>query len=156
MTPAVTTSVAFAEETLSEAREDIEKLMRGHWEEIAFFKDIPLEPDYDTYGKIEFFGKLRIFTVRLEGELIGYAVFLLSPALHYRSSMQAIQDVLYLHPNYRRGGTGGRFIKWCDDQLKLANVQVVMHHVKVAHDFGPLLERLGYQKTDTLWARRLD
>jgi hypothetical protein len=153
---AVETRVVFAEETVSEAKEDIKRLMHGHWAEIAHYKDIPLEPDYETYEKIEVFKKLRVFTIRKDAELIGYAIFFLNPAPHYVSSMQAIQNVLYLHPDYRRGGTGGRFIKWCDAQLKLANVQVVMHHVKAAHNFGPLLERMGYELTDHLYAKRLD
>ena len=35
-------------------------------------------------------------------------------------------------------------------------LQVVSQHVKLAHDFGPLLKRLGYEHVEHVWQRRLD
>lgn len=129
--------------------------MRLHYEEISAFKDIPLDPDIASYAKIEEVGALRVFTAREDGgELIGYAVFFIKPNIHYRTSLQALQDILYIHPQKR--GFGMRFIAWCDEQLKNESIQVVYHHVKAKHNFGPMLERLGYGLVDLIYARRLD
>jgi hypothetical protein len=51
---------------------------------------------------------------------------------------------------------GGRFIKWCDEQLRAEGVAVVYHHIKAAHNFGPMLERFGYELVDLIYSRRLN
>lgn len=129
-------------------------LLDLHYKEIAHYLDIPLKPNFEGYFNAEDSGALRVFTARKEGKLIGYAIFFLKHNLHYSSSLQAAQDILFLHPGHR--GTGGRFIKWCDTQLQAEGVQAVYHHVKAAHNFGPLLERMGYSLVDHIYARRLD
>lgn len=140
-------SVTLLEETLP--------LVVKHYEEISHFKDIKLEPDFDGYLGIEKAGALRFFTIREDDDtLIGYAVFLVRHNMHYKSSLQAFQDVLFLRSEKR--GTGMKFINWCDMQLKNEGVQIVYHHVKKRHNFGPMLERLKYELVDLLYARRLD
>lgn len=130
-------------------------LLYAHWEEIAHFKDISLEPDLDAYEKLHKAGVLRTFTARNEfDKLVGYAVFVVRANPHYRSSVQAVQDILYVDKQYR--GKGLEFIKWCDEQLKAEGVQAVYQHVKQAHNFGPALERIGYELVDLIYARRLD
>lgn len=126
-----------------------------HWKEIAHFPDIMLEPDTDAYLRAEATGNLRVFTARDDsGEAIGYAVFFLRQNPHYKSSLQASQDILFIKPDRR--GTGMRLIKWCDEQLALEGVQAVYHHVKQAHNFGPMLERIGYEPVEYIYTRRLD
>ena len=53
-------------------------------------------------------------------------------------------------------GFGGKFILWCDDELRKEGVQVVYHHIKAAHNWGKMIERLGYQLQDLIYCRRLD
>lgn len=130
-------------------------LLYMHWKEIAHYQDIKLEPAFDKYEQLDAEGALRVYTARDDGGLlIGYSVYFLRYNLHYRSSLNALQDVLFIHPNHR--GMGGKFIKWCDEQLKEEKVQAVYHHVKAQHNFGPLLERMGYELVDLIYARRLD
>lgn len=130
-------------------------LLTAHYKEVAHYQDIPLEPSVDGYRALADSGALRIFTARdEENDLVGYAVYFLKYNLHYQSSLQAGQDILYVRPDSR--GIGARLIKWCDEQLKAEGVQVVYQHVKAAHNFGPMLERQGYELVDLLYARRLD
>lgn len=131
-------------------------LLERHWREISAFQDIPLKPDIEKYVAMEQAGNLRCFTVRVDDALIGYAVFFVHMNLHYSTSLQAVQDVLYLEKSSRGAGVGREFISWCDDQLKAESVQVVYHHVKEKLNFGPLLQGLGYKRIEALWARRLD
>lgn len=131
-------------------------LFTDHYKEIAHYKDIPLEPDtihYDTAQKI---GILRVYTVRENGRLSGYSVFTVGKNPHYASSTQAKQDILFLSSNLRGGMNGFKFISWCDEQLKKEGVQAVYHHVKKDHNFGPVLERMGYELVDLIYGRRLD
>ena len=85
--------------------------------------------------------------------LVGYAVFFVRGNPHYKSSRQAVQDVLFLHKSAR--GNGARFVAWCDHRLVEEGTEVVYHHVKAAHDFGVMLERQGYELVDKVYAKRL-
>jgi len=131
-------------------------LLTAHYKEIAHHQDIPLEPSIEGYQAAQDMGALRIFTARTrdEGDLVGYAVYFVRHNLHYRSSLQAAQDILFVRPDSR--GVGARLIKWCDEQLKAEGVQLVLHHVKAAHNFGPMLERMGYELVDLIYTKRLD
>jgi hypothetical protein len=147
----------FSRETSATVIDEIKPLLDAHYAEIAHYQDIPVNVAYEKYLAVEALGRLRIYTVRSRGELVGYAIFTLAPSLHYSGSLQAMQDVLYLHPWYRKGRVGMRFIEWCDSQLRVDGAQVVYQHQKIAHPaLGKLLARIGYEAIDTIWARRLD
>lgn len=150
--------VEFAREQAGPIFDEIKPLLRAHFEEIAYYRDIPLNPDYGRYFEAEHHGWLRIYTARTAGCLIGYAIYFVRPSLHYRDSLQAHQDILYLAPEHRKGGSGMRLIRFADRALADESVQVVIQHVKARADlnFGPLLERMGYELMDQLYTRRLD
>lgn len=136
--------------------EEMLPLFRLHYKEVAHFTDIPLDPDFEMYFKMEAAGSLRVYTAREDdGKLIGYAVYFIKHNIHYKSSLQALQDVIFVDPNKR--GVGAKLILWCDKQLKDEGVQIVFQHIKVAtpHTIA-LFERLGYEKIDMILGKRLD
>ena len=148
-------SVSFQRENLAQFIPDALPLMRNHYAEVARYQDIPFDPDWDAYYSMESAGAFRVFTARdFDGSLIGYACFFVHRNLHYKTSRQAVQDVIYIDPSVR--GFGREFIGWCDDQLKGEGVQVVYHHVKCAKDFSSALVKLGYEKIEYIYGRRLD
>lgn len=150
-------TIRYARETVATVIDEIQPLLRAHWAEIAQYPDIPLSPDFDCYKHLEAHGQLRIYTARHSSyALIGYAIYTVSPALHYSNSIQAKQDVLFLQPEHRAGRIGWKLIAFADELLRQDGVQVVYQHVKTDHDFGPLLERIGYRFCDKLYSRRLD
>jgi hypothetical protein len=145
----------FNQEKMSDILTEVKPLLFLHYKEIAHYQDIPLEPDWEAYQKLEELGVMRIYTARNDThQLVGYALFFLKANLHYKSSLQAAQDILFIHPEHR--GFGAKFLLWCDQQLKADGVQAVYHHVKKEHNFGPLLEKFGYELVDLIYARRLD
>jgi len=147
----------FQRELAQDVFEEMIPLLKKHWEEIAHFKDIPLNPDVELYYQMEDAGTLRVYTARTEeGKLVGYCVFFLRNNLHYRSSFQALQDVLFIDPDHR-GMFGAKFILWCEGQLEYEGVQVVFQHIKVAtQKTVELMKRLGYEPIDIILGKRLD
>lgn len=148
--------LTFRTEILAQAKTDGEPLLKRHWQEIAHYLDIPYAPRWDQYELLEANGALRIFTARLDGQLVGYCVFVLAMSIHYGSSLEANEDVLFLAPEHRKGLVGAKLIKFSDELLKAEGVQVVSRHVKFAHDHAPLLERFGYEPVDKILKKRLD
>lgn len=150
--------LAIAREAFTpELHAEMAPLLALHWREIAAFQDIPLEVDVDRYSAMEAGGALRLFIARQDGKMVGYACFVVSTNAHYRGSLQAVQDVLYVDPACRCSTIGLRLIRHCDEEMAREGVQVVLQHAKVAQPaLHAILPRLGYQAVDMIYAKRLD
>mgnify|MGYP001607900475 CR=1 FL=1 len=143
----------YQQEAVADVLDEIRPLLDMHWREVSHYQDIQLRPDWDFYCTAQ---GIRLYTARDEGRLIGYCVFFVSHNKHYMDSMQAVQDILFVHPEYRGSRAGYRLIKFCDEQLRQEGCQVVYQHMKAAQSFGPLLEHAGYELVDLIYAKRLD
>jgi len=154
---ATATATVFQRETLAQVWAEALPLLAEQARELAPYPDIAFNPDRVAYEQAEQAGMLRIFTVRVDGVLAGYAVFFIRTNPHYCDSLQAVQDVLWLAPAYRRGGLGLQLIASCDTALKAEGVQVVLHHAKLKSPaLGQVLLKLGYEPIDTIYTKRLD
>ncbi len=145
----------FQREDAIDVIEEIKPLIADHYDEISHYKHIQLNPNWDRYKDLDKLGVLRIYTARDDATnaLVGYAIFFVNKNMHYVDSLQANQDILFLVKEKR--GHGGRFIMWCDSRLKEEGVQVVYHHIKVAHDHPELFQRLGYTCVDKIYSKEL-
>jgi hypothetical protein len=130
--------------------------MQAHWREIALHQDrFPLNPDWDRGIALERSGQLAAYTARDAGNYLqGYAVFIVGPHVHYRDCMLANADLFYLNPDYRQGTAAVRFLRFCDAHLaKHWKVHRVIHRVKSAHDWSPILAHMGYAETERIFER---
>lgn len=142
-------------ERFSDIEAECIPLFEKHYKEISHFQDIDLAPDLEQYRKLSDIGFLKCFTARSESsELIGYSFFFVKHNLHYKKSLQAVNDIIFIDKEKR--GFGAEFIAWCDLQLKEIGCQVVYHHVKASKDWGPMIKRQGYELVDLIYAKRLD
>lgn len=149
-------TLEFAIEPYSKAILEMAELYPEHWEEIALNRDvIKLEPDYERYLLLEDNGMLHVVTARCEGKLVGYHVFIIMKHLHYRSSLTATSDITYLKPQYRKGFNGVKFLRFAFDSLKGKGVQRVYTNCKLHHDFGRVLERLGFIEVERIYTKVL-
>ena len=131
-------------------------LMAMQRDELCLHDDFELDPDWEAYFTLSATGQLVICTARKNEELIGYAAYALHQNMHYRKIKCAVQDVLFLHSSKRGTMAGYRLIQFADSYLASLGVQLVSHHVKVKFDFGPMLERLGYEQSEKIFEKRLD
>lgn len=130
-------------------------LLKNHYGEIALYKDIPLSPAKSTYENADKAGFLRIYTMRHNHRLVGYEVFFIHKHPHYSETLEAVQDILFLSPEMRRGLLGYQFLKWCDGELENDGAQVIFRCVSNRYDYSPLLKRLGFMAHDTVYSRRV-
>lgn len=148
--------VTFELAPYSVLREEIKPLIVGHWEEIALDRSsIALDPDWDEYDAMAARGELHLLTARNDGELVGYYVGIVKPHLHYKSSLTAYNDIIYIKPQYRQGMTGVRLFKEVERTLKERGVQRMYMNTKEHLNFGVILERLGYKKAETIYTKRI-
>jgi GNAT superfamily N-acetyltransferase len=142
-------------EPLEAVRADLEQLLERSHQKVALHKGAELDPDWEAFQAAESIGRLRIFTARIAGELVGCCAFFMKRNAHYRSSLQAAQQLFVVAPEYRGDPIMAHLILFADRQLRDDGVQIVYHRASQL-DIGPLLERLGYEVIDTEWGKRLE
>ena len=146
--------IEYKQEFLCTCLDDIKPLLKDHWEELALHQDeIKLEPDYDRYLQME--DKLKVFTLRDRGELVGYLIVIVDNHLHYASTLWATTDVFYLKPEYRNMSFGSTLLQFCEDCLKEDGVDVFMVGMKVHRPFEELVESLGYKPVELTYGKKL-
>lgn len=145
----------YGREPVADLWSEVQPLLELHWDEIAHYRDVALAPKREMYERMDATGILRCYTARVDGELVGYLAVIVMPALHYDIT-QAIQDVLFVVPAFRRSRIGVGLLRFAERALRDEGVNVIVQHVKVAHDFGPLLSRMGYECVEKIFWKRLD
>lgn len=144
----------FQLEKLSDIRKEVQPLLELHWEQIALNQDkIKLNPDWRTAEQLCNNGALKIFTARHEGKLVGYFALVVSTSLHYADHKFATCDVIFVHPDYRKGMTGYKLIKTAENYLKSAGVSLININTKVHTPFDSLMEKMGYNLIERLYSK---
>jgi hypothetical protein len=143
--------ITFQEEKSQPFLNEAIQLFKDHYEELAERPDvIKFKPNFKMYFKAYNAGKIVIHTVRDDGKLVGYNVWMMIHYAHATDGLTANSDIIYLSPNYRKGFLGFNFLRWTIETIKNKNPQRIVTHTKPSLDYGPLLERLGaelYEKS---------
>ena len=143
--------ITFQQEAPSPFADEAVELFKRHYEEVAERQDvIELDPNIERYNLLYKAKTLEIHTARDDGKLIGYSLWVVVNHLHYKKSITASSDVIYISPEYRQGMLGYKFIKWTTEEIKKRNPQRILFHMKPFLDYGKIVERLGghyFEKT---------
>lgn len=135
--------------------DELKVLLPVHYDELCVTKDFPLMPDYMAYGRLCVAGMLKCIVAREDGELIGYALFIVSPHLHYSTCKTAFEDIYFLRKDKRLGRTGIRLFQFAEQALRDDGVNRIIMHTKIHLDNSKLFEYLGYKLTDKLYTKLL-
>lgn len=158
MTGEAVSDIHFSREQLSpEFIADVAPILEEHYKELAHYQDIPLKPSFESYWAIHNSGNLRIYVARRAGRIVGYNVLFLRANMHYSTSTQCAQDIMYVTADCRGQGIGRKLINYADECLAVEGVQMVAHHVKLAHPaLAHILEDEGYELVEMIFTKRLD
>lgn len=147
-------SVSFAVESWRTAGPEMEPILVKHWHEIALGHDkVPLDIARDRYNELCDSGALHIVTARADGQLVGYHVAIVAGHLHYASTLHAITDVYFVLPEYRQGFTGIRMFRFVEAAMRKRGVKKIITGTKLHLDIGPVLRRLGFGPTETVYTK---
>jgi hypothetical protein len=135
---------------------ECQALIKAHWGAVALDQGtIPLDPDWDLYRHMNAKGIVHLTTARQAGDLVGYAVYLLSTALHYKHLSIAEADVFWLGPAYRKGLTGVRMMRCAEDSLRGIGVHKIFTKIKLHYDVGKVFEYMGHVPIERVYAKGL-
>lgn len=135
---------------------DLWQLFEMHREELATHKHLMvLKPDVEKYRYLNERGEL-LKLVLLDGEeIVGYSMTIIGKNLHYSDVVFAYNDVLFLHPDYRKGSWGVKLIKKTEEIAKQMGAQIVCFHGKESTTFTDLMPRLGYAVQDIVFSKEV-
>lgn len=149
----------YQQERFVDLMPELPEIFYKHWNDIALDKDvIRLDPAWDEYMRLEALGILKITTARHDGRLVGYVFSLVHPHLHYKKSLTAYTDLMYLRREYTKGFGVFRYaglILHSEKILRDLGVQKRYLMTKVYHDMTPLFARLGYRFIEKISAKLL-
>jgi GNAT superfamily N-acetyltransferase len=136
-------------ESFAEHLDELKTILPTHHAELALFKDkMPLDPQFDLYIARERAGELLFVTLREDAALVGYWISFIAPGLHYRSTLTATMDILYVHPDHRGNGGGFKLADVVKAELVRRGVKVWWAGSKNHKEIAWFLERLGMAKAE--------
>ena len=96
-------------------------------------------------------------TGRDAGRLVAYHTAIVTPHLHYRSTVHALVDLYYVHPLWRRGTTALRLFGTAHRALKQRGVVKVMSGTKLHSglDMTRLFLFMGYELAEHQFTKLL-
>lgn len=146
--------IEFAVELLDDIFPEMADLFTQHYEEIAGHKDkIKLAPDMFRYTEMEKLGKLLICTIREQGRLIGYSLYFVDTHIHYKHTLFAMNDILFLLPEYRKDGLALKLLAYCEVQMRRLGVDIAGIHMKTYASFDKLCELAQYDFTEKIYTK---
>jgi len=148
----------FAQEDWDAIKVEADDLFLEHQQEVGFYNDVQvLSVDHALYDAVNKRGRIRFYSARENGVLVGYAMFILGYSGHYKDSLRATNDCLYIESEHRKGLAGYKFMQWCETQLSAdpAKIKFIIWKTKTNHDFGPILKRQGYALEELTYSKHI-
>lgn len=135
--------------------DEMESLWKIHWEEVANYQDkMKLNVDRELYTQMQDSGLYQTITARNEeGALIGYIGFLITTHPHYKESIFANMDNVFLHKDYRKGFVGIKLFQRAEKLLKELGVDIIMMRSKHKSDLSPIFKLMNYSLTETVYSK---
>lgn len=144
-------------EHYSDAIPEMRDLYPDHYQEIAVDQDaIKLDPNYETYLKLDRLGMLHLVTARNEaGRLVGYHLAILDYHMHYQDCYVAKSDIFFLKKDYRTGTNGIRLFRFVEQELRRIGVMKFFTGCKTHHNLSVIFRRLKYNEQEIVFAKLL-
>jgi GNAT superfamily N-acetyltransferase len=135
-----TTSPIFSRQRIADCWDEAKNLIVANHAETGTFDASDFSPNPEFYLDAEANGRMVLFTMRLEGKLIGYQTFALFPyhPRYLEAKNLALQDVMYVAPEHR-GIAVLHFILFVDGELRRDGWRPIRHSSAKKNISGLLL-----------------
>lgn len=113
--------------------------------------------DVDRYAQLDALGMLHIVTGRVRENLVGYFTGIVSPHLHYKSTLHCLVDLYWLNPLWRRGTVALKLFGAAHRSLKERGVHKIMSGTKLHSglDMTRLFSYMGYTLAEKQFTKLL-
>ena len=121
--PQVTIGVERYSDALIEEMKPL--LKRNWWRSESHTHDFDLDPNFETYKRMDAAGKLLALFARLEGRLVGYIVYFVAPSTHHKTILAAHGDIIYVEDEPALARVAGELLERSEAMLREQGVQVI-------------------------------
>jgi len=146
--------IKYQQEFLCLAEQEVTPLAELEWEESGHPTET-LVIDWDSYFALEEVGRLKFFTARKDGLLIGYFVVIITSPLTTKGELVGSYDAVYVHKDYRKSTVARRLFKFVEDCMKEDGIYRLIASSSSKNPIGRFLNRLGYKEIETKYERVL-
>jgi len=133
-------------------------LYAEHYREVCVHQDVlALAPDWAAYERMQQADRVVFLVAVRDGIALGYSVFFVAPHMHYRDTVVAMNDVLYVSPEHRRGRTGALLIRETENAARERGAKILSWHAKPNRGgLDEVLAKLDrYRHDETIYSTRL-
>lgn len=146
--PARLDDCVFARELMEDIEDEMKPLHLAHWNETEEHRhNIAMNIDYSTFIRYERAGRFVLFTLRIDGKLMGNCAMYLDLSAHTQTLI-ATEDTFYFLPQARGGTRAKRFIRYCENALRQIGVKEVCVTVKTVNKAGRFFQMNGYRHVE--------
>ena len=117
-----------------------------------FADSMPLDMDFEAYAEMEQVDVLHVITARLEGELVGHHLILITDDLRRKSIKQAQTDTIYMRSEHRNSG----LIAFSESYLRQLGVQIWAASSRDCFDTSILWMKAGFNPLERVLIKRLE
>ena len=146
--------VKYQQEFLTLAEDEVTPLAVLEWEESGHPSQ-DLHIDWESYNKLEEEGRLKFFTARKDGLLIGYFVVIVTTTLTAKFDLMGVYDAVYVHKDHRKSTVGKRLFKFVETCMKEDGIYRVLASSSAKNPIGNFLTRMGYHEIETKYEKVL-
>lgn len=149
----------FGIEKLGDMLSQIIPLYEKHYVETETkYLKVPMNPRYDTWIELEALAQFVLFTVRVDGELVGYLQYYVYLDTHSRSNRVAREDAYFLREDHRGSGLAAELLAYAEDILVKLGCEYVGMSSKGpigGPDLDGFLKRRGYRHVANFYMKPL-
>lgn len=146
--------ITYQPEPIDHCLEELLPLVQQHYHEVESYQEVaPLNVDVDKYRQLYDLGLLSVVTARDGDRLIGYCIDSIGAGLHCKSTLFAVNDAIFVHPDYRGTLVAYRMVSEVKRELISLGVQIHMIHMKSNKPFKRLVEKQGYDQLEMVYSQ---
>ena len=112
--------------------------------------------DWEVYSKAEAADLLLITTARLEGQLVGFTLYMVLKAPHHDDVIMADCDSVFTSVHHQGQGIGKQLLQFTEGQLRKLGVKWITNRYRTRTKAKPVFEDLGFQVWETVYMKELN
>lgn len=117
--------------------------------------DYDYKPDIGEMIRYDVMGSCLLVTLRHEGTLVGYALYLIGLFKHNVDMQQAQLESVYICPEFRDGRNDIYLFRLGEEELKRRKVDFITVASSAKYPIDTLLKRRKYEPLETVYMKRL-
>lgn len=113
-------------------------------------------PDRARYDGLETAGMLAVIGAFQACKLVGLAIILITPVLHFEGKTIATTESIFMLPAYRNGGAGAELLQACKGVAKEAGCAGLYVSAPAGGALERVLPRSGFKQTNSVFYSSFD